>query len=131
MRDRDEDDRAAQRVRAAAAIDRDDLLAILTMRFGIVPSAVREQIEKCQDLETLERLVLVAANVPTWEVFLAELDGKGDDFKVVGARFDPLSASPAHTSRVGASGGRPAAHDGVALSPETHLIQIQPRSKEH
>ena len=135
----DEDDRAALRVQAAAAVDREDLLAILTMRFGAVPASVREQIEACRDLETLERLVLVAANVPAWEVFLAELDGQGDDFKVVGARFDPLSASPSssHASGRPPDHGRPpdaptsGERDGVALSPETYLIQIQPRSKEH
>lgn len=127
----DEAERMARRMQAAA-VDREDLLAILAMRFGSVPSGVRERIEACQDLEAIERLVLVAANVPTWEVFLAELDGKGDDFKVVGARFDPLSESPSSRSPgVGASGGRPAARDEVDPRPETHLIQIQQRSKEH
>lgn len=133
----DESGRAASRLRAAAAIDREDLLAILAMRFGDVPGAVCDRIAACHDLTTLERLVLVAANVPTWEDFLAELDRQGDDFKVVGARFDPLSQAlpSSHAS------GRPphappdaptsSERDEGALGPQTHLIQIQPRSKEH
>lgn len=124
----DEDDRAARRAQAAAAIDREDLLAILTMRFGAVPAKVRERIEACGNVEALERLVLVAANVPTWDLFVAELDGKGDDFKVVGERFDPLSQSaspPRH-----ATPSRPAALSAADPKPETYLIQIQ-RRKEH
>ncbi|HEX6800213.1 MAG TPA: hypothetical protein VF116_21045 [Ktedonobacterales bacterium] len=124
---RDEDNRAARHRQASAATDREDLLAILTMRFGIVPDAVCERIAACHDLETLERLVLVAANVPTWEVFLAELDGQGDDFKVVGARYDPLS--PLSPPQAPSSGD--AAHGADNPRPETYLIQIQPRSKEH
>lgn len=129
---RDEDERAAVRARAAAAVDREDLLAILVMRFGVVPAAVRERIAACGDLGTLERLVLVAANVPTWEVFLAELDGQGDDFKVVGERFDPLSPSPSSSSSSShASSTGDATHQGSDPRPETYLIQLQPRSKEH
>ena len=124
----DEDDRAAWRVQAAAAVDREDLRAILTMRFGAVPPAVREHIEACHDLETLERLVLVAANVPTWEVFLAELRSASDDFKVVGERFDPLSPSSSSSSTPSSSSDAP--HQGSDQRPTTYLIQLQ-RRKEH
>lgn len=132
----EEDERAAYRVQAAAAVDREDLLAILTIRYGTVPSEVRERIEACRDLDTLERLVLVAANVPTWDVFLAELTAASDEFKVVGARFDPLSSSTTllteslshatHASRA----THAAAHGEAGPRPETYLIQIQ-RRKEH
>lgn len=124
----DEDDRAARPVQTAAAVDREDLQAILTMRFGVVPPAVREHIEACHDLETLERLVLVAANVPTWEVFLAELSSASDDFKVVGERFDPLSPSSSSSSTPSSSSDAP--HQGSDQRPTTYLIQLQ-RRKEH
>lgn len=131
----EDDERDVRRVQAAATVDREDLLAILTMRFGAVPSDVRKRIEACGNLDTLERLVLVAANVPTWDVFLTELTSASDEFKVVGARFDPLSssttplpASSSHATHV-APATRTAAHSEAGPRLETYLIHIQRRKE--
>lgn len=111
-------------MRAAAATDRADLLAIVAMRFGAVPADVRAWIEACDDLATLERLILVAANVPTWEVFLAELAAGNDEFKLVGGRFEPLSAVPAPAPDVARE------HGATDHQPAIHLIPL-PRRKEN
>lgn len=133
----EEDERDARRVQAAV-VDREDLLTILTMRFGAVPSEVRERIAMCGNLDTLERLVLVAANVPTWDVFLAELTSASDEFKVVGARFDPLSSSttplPASSSHASHAAQATQATQATAQGeagprPETYLIHIQRRKE--
>lgn len=75
----------------ALKTDKEDLLAILQMRFGEVPEEVRETIEQIDKLETLERFILVAANVPTWETFLQELKEGQDSFRLVGQMYDPLA----------------------------------------
>ncbi|HEU5348957.1 MAG TPA: hypothetical protein VFU63_10145 [Ktedonobacterales bacterium] len=113
----------ARALQLAAETDRQDVLAIVTMRFGPVPPEVREQIEACSDLDTLERLVLVAANVPSWQVFLDELAAGSADFKLVGARFEPLPTSPTPSRHEGETPG------GSSPQPTTKLIQIQ-RPKE-
>ncbi|HLZ21801.1 MAG TPA: hypothetical protein VKQ30_06745 [Ktedonobacterales bacterium] len=114
--------RREQESQAAAETDRADLLAILNIRFGALPDMVRNQIEACRDLDRLERLILVAANVPTWQVFLDELASGSDEFKVVGARFDPLSSTPASASGA-------VAHGESNPQPEKHLIQLSRRKE--
>lgn len=81
--------------RAFLRDDRDDLLAVLTLRFGPAPEAVQARIAACASAETLERWILAAANVPDWATFLSELDGGQGDFKLVGARYEPIRAAPA------------------------------------
>ena len=71
--------------------DRDDLLAVLTLRFGGVPEAVQQRIAACDHQPTLERWILVAANVPRWETFLRELGAGPEAFKVVGPLYDPTA----------------------------------------
>lgn len=70
-------------------IDREDLLTVLTMRFGAVPEPVRTRIAACHDTATLERLILVAANTPGWERFLSELEAGTAAFRLVGEALEP------------------------------------------
>lgn len=70
--------------------DREDLIAVLQMRFGTVPPKIIEQIYNISDLNTLERLILVAANAPEFRVFLEEIEAGEDSFKLVGNRFNPI-----------------------------------------
>jgi hypothetical protein len=71
--------------------DREDLLSILRMRFGEMSPDVVQSIYEISDLNTIERLILVAANAPTNKVFLEELQEEGS-FRIVGERFNPLSS---------------------------------------
>src|SRR5690625_5265327 len=82
-----------EREEQALQTDQNDLLAILVMRFGTIPEEVREKIEQIDQLDVVERLILVAANVPTWELFLKELDEGQDSFRLVGQMYDPLANS--------------------------------------
>lgn len=82
---------STEREEQALRTDKDDLLAILHMRFGQVPQEVLEKIESIDKLDTLERFILVAANVPDWETFLQELDEGKDSFRLVGQMYDPLA----------------------------------------
>jgi hypothetical protein len=124
-----EDERAVRRAQAAAAVDREDVLAILRMRFGAVPRDVQERIESCDNLDQLERLVLVAANVPTWDDFLAELTSASDEFKIVGARFDPLSSSTMPHPASSSHATHAASLGEAEPQPEMYLIQIHPRKE--
>ncbi|GGA81643.1 hypothetical protein [Ornithinibacillus halotolerans] len=71
--------------------DREDLLSILRMRFGDISPEIIEGIYEIDKLDTLERLILVAANAPTFKVFMEELQEEGS-FRIVGDRFNPLSS---------------------------------------
>ncbi len=88
--------------RAFLHSDREDLLAVLTLRFGPVPDAVQERIAACDNPATLERLILVAANVHDWDSFLSDLDAGPQAFKMVGASYEPtISESGATTAPCG------------------------------
>jgi len=81
-----------QKLRAEALeTDRNDLLAVLALRFGAVPEKMENQIAGIQDGARLERLVLVAANVPTFAEFQTELQQSIGSFKIVGEMYNPLS----------------------------------------
>lgn len=71
-------------------IDREDLLAVIAMRFGKVPEAVRGRIMACEDGATLERWLLVAANAPNWEIVREELTAGSGAFRLVGPRYRPV-----------------------------------------
>ncbi|MCL6454991.1 MAG: hypothetical protein K6T78_15390 [Alicyclobacillus sp.] len=75
----------------ALEIDRADVIAVLTMRFGSIPPEVEQQIATMTDASRLERLVLVAANVPDFAAFRAELCEEGPVFRMVGESFNPLA----------------------------------------
>lgn len=69
--------------------DREDLLAVLALRFGAVPEAIQAYIAACDNAATLERWILVAANVPDWASFLNDLDAGPQAFRLVGANYEP------------------------------------------
>lgn len=76
-------------------IDREDLLAVIAMRFGTIPEAVRERIMTCQESATMQRWLLVAANTSRWEVLLEELATGTQAFRLIGPRYQPVaSAAP-------------------------------------
>ncbi|WP_054788014.1 MULTISPECIES: hypothetical protein [unclassified Gracilibacillus] len=70
--------------------DRQDLIEILQMRFGVLPEELEEHLYQLSEFETLQRLILVAANAPTLRVFMEELQEGNHPFKLVGERFNPL-----------------------------------------
>ncbi|SHF54968.1 hypothetical protein [Ornithinibacillus halophilus] len=70
--------------------DREDLIHVLRMRFGDIAPGIVENIYEIDDLEALERLILVAANAPTLRIFIEELEAGNDSFKLVGERFNPI-----------------------------------------
>lgn len=80
--------------RAILRSDREDLLAVLALRFGTVPESVQARIAACDNSATLERWILVAANVPDWVSFLNDVEAGPHAFKVVGASYEPLPARP-------------------------------------
>ncbi|WP_164669517.1 hypothetical protein [Virgibacillus doumboii] len=87
---------------AAIEQDREDLIGLLKMRFGSVSPGVIEAIYQQDDFDTIERLILVAANVPDFKTFLEELEeGKGT-FRMVGERFNPLN----HLAEAGDTDGK-------------------------
>ncbi|TFJ93865.1 hypothetical protein [Lentibacillus salicampi] len=72
--------------------DREDLLSILKMRFGEIPPKIIESIYDIKAYETLERLILVASNVPSLKIFLEELEEGEGSFRILGDRFNPIEA---------------------------------------
>ncbi|GAA0444659.1 hypothetical protein GCM10008983_22590 [Lentibacillus halophilus] len=73
--------------------DREDLLAILKMRFGDIPPKMIESIYDINDYDTLERLILVASNAPSLKIFIEELNEGSGSFRILGERFNPVEAT--------------------------------------
>lgn len=71
--------------------DREDLIAVIRMRFGDIPGKMVEEIYEIQDMSTLQRLILAAANASSWEVFLEEFQAGTQSFRLVGEDFNPLA----------------------------------------
>lgn len=71
-------------------LDRQDLLELLRMRYGDVPQDVREAIDRLTDPNTVQRLILAAANAASWEIFVEELQAGDQSFKLIGERFSPI-----------------------------------------
>lgn len=78
--------------------DREDLIALVRMRFGTIPSQVIEKIYAIDALDTLERLILTAANAQTFEIFLEELEEGNEAFKITGERFNPVPKTKGDSS---------------------------------
>jgi hypothetical protein len=72
-------------------IDREDLLAVIAMRFGAVPETVRERILACQESTTVQRWLLVAANAASWDVLLEDLAAGTQAFRLIGPRYQPVA----------------------------------------
>lgn len=71
--------------------DREDLIAVLNMRFGPVAGEMIEEIYQIDDSHALQRLILAAANAYSLNVFREELRMGRDSFRIVGEEFNPLS----------------------------------------
>ncbi|MCF8565499.1 hypothetical protein LLE49_12305 [Alicyclobacillus tolerans] len=76
--------------KAALEIDKSDLLAILELRFGSVSTEVVSHVQSITEVAILERLILVAANVPDLESLHGELTSGGTPFGIVGESFNPI-----------------------------------------
>ena len=72
-------------------VDREDLFALLAMRYGEVPEDVRQSILQVKKPEVLQRLILAAANAPRWSSFVRELGAGEESFRLVGEDFNPLA----------------------------------------
>ena len=70
--------------------DREDLIALLQMRFGKLTGEMIEEIYEIDDMNHLQRLILSAANAANWNVFLDEFNAEGNSFRLVGENFNPL-----------------------------------------
>ena len=70
--------------------DLEDLLALLEMRFGTIPPDVYAEIGRIDKLDTMQRLILVAANAADWNVFVQELKAGDGAFKLVGDHLSPI-----------------------------------------
>ncbi|WP_075981903.1 hypothetical protein [Bacillus massilinigeriensis] len=70
--------------------DREDLIALLQMRFGRITGEMIQRIYAINDMNTLQRLILVAANAPNWKIFMSELDSGIDSYRIIGEDFNPL-----------------------------------------
>jgi hypothetical protein len=70
--------------------DREDLITVLQMRFGQVTGEIIEKVYEINDMNTLQRLILSAANAPCWDVFVEELGAGKRSFRIVGENFNPL-----------------------------------------
>ncbi|MCM2532025.1 hypothetical protein NDK43_06000 [Neobacillus pocheonensis] len=70
--------------------DREDLIAVLQLRFGNITGEFIEKIYEIGDMNTLQRLILSAANAANWNVFLEEFNAGRDSFRLVGENFNPL-----------------------------------------
>ena len=71
--------------------DREDLIAVLRMRFGAISGAMIQGIYEIDDMNTLQRLILAAANAPNWQIFLEEFQSGNDSFRLLGEEFNPLA----------------------------------------
>jgi hypothetical protein len=70
--------------------DREDLIAVLQMRFGTIPGEMIEQIYKINDMNILQRLILSAANAANWAIFLEDFNVGKDSFRILGESFNPI-----------------------------------------
>lgn len=70
--------------------DREDLIAVLQMRFGYIPGELIAKIYEIDDMNTLQRLILSAANAPDWKVFIEELNLGRNAYRLLGENFNPL-----------------------------------------
>ncbi|MEY2193286.1 hypothetical protein AB7942_11145 [Neobacillus sp. BF23-41] len=70
--------------------DREDLIAVLRMRFGEISGEIIQKIYEIDDMNTLQRLIIAAANAASWNVFLEEFQSGENSFKILGEEFNPL-----------------------------------------
>jgi hypothetical protein len=73
--------------------DREDLIAVIRMRFGEISGEMIQQIYSIEDYHILQGLIIAAANATTWNVFLEEFQARDKSFRLLGEDFNPLSDS--------------------------------------
>ena len=73
--------------------DREDLIAVLRMRFGSLSGEIIEKIYEINEYGILQRLILAAANAANWHIFEEELLASKDSFRILGEEFNPLRDS--------------------------------------
>ncbi|MEH7075925.1 hypothetical protein [Neobacillus drentensis] len=71
--------------------DREDLIAVLRIRFGVISGELIQAIYEIDEMNTLQRLILAAANAPNWQIFIEELQSGKDSFRLLGEEFNPLA----------------------------------------
>ncbi|MED2777856.1 hypothetical protein P4278_28560 [Bacillus thuringiensis] len=69
--------------------DREDLIAVLRMRFGDISGGIIEKIYDINDMNSLQRLILAAANAMNWNVFLEEVEASEYSLRLLGEKFNP------------------------------------------
>jgi hypothetical protein len=70
--------------------DREDLIAVLRMRFGEISGEMIQDIYEIDDMNMLQRLILAAANAANWKIFLEEFHSGNDSCRLLGEMFNPL-----------------------------------------
>jgi hypothetical protein len=72
------------------SLHKEDLIAILAWRFGLVPAAMYKYIDSIDDREVLDHLLSAARNTSTWGEFVGQFrrevageQSKSRDMKVV------------------------------------------------
>ncbi len=80
---------ATQKELESLQIDREDLTAIIELRFGEIPQDVQNRIESIKKREILERMIVVAANAASWKLLMEEMFEEQDSFRIVGEQFNP------------------------------------------
>jgi hypothetical protein len=72
------------------SLHKEDLVAILAWRFGLVPAAMYKYIDSIDDKEVLDHLLSAARSTSTWGEFVGHVQrqvagekSKSDDMKVV------------------------------------------------
>jgi hypothetical protein len=70
--------------------DREDLIALIQMRFGWISGEMIQEIYEIDDMNTLQRLILSAANAADWKAFMEDFtEGRGS-YRLLGENFNPL-----------------------------------------
>jgi hypothetical protein len=70
--------------------DREDLIEVLRLRFVFVPPEVISEIYEIKEMNEIERLILAAANVPTWDLFMKDFSNRKGAFRIAGDQYNPL-----------------------------------------
>ncbi len=91
----EQDAEIEQRKRKILEADREDLRAVLLLRFGSIPDDVEARIAKLGDIEQTNRLVLVAANAADLEAFRSEISSEIPAFRILSEAFEPKRPSNA------------------------------------
>ena len=71
-------------------LHKEDLIAILAGRYGLVPDSVYGYIERLSDTDTVDHLIAVAASSHTWTDFVRVLKQEVHRVKQVAARNNSL-----------------------------------------